>query len=597
MNTGGPRGKHSRNGDSTPNRQGATGRSTDASHQNKTQVIPEIPEITVPRGAAGAGKTTALPCTPQAGAAQSPYTAGNQQNAGSYRYAGADFSYPGTGAATYGAASGFGGNAMPGMMKPVDIEAADRARKKRHRRAAIIVVGILVAAYLIGVAVFSNVYLPRTTIGNLDASLKTSSTVEQELDQEVAKYNLKVTNANGFSYQVSAQETGMNLDSAAVAKAMRKNQNPWAWPVSLVVSSHDETDLFITSYNSTGLESQVRQAVEKYNENATAPQDATIVYDSAKNVFTVQAEKPGTQLDGNAVVAAVDQAVLDLQTTLTLTDDQLMKPSRLSSDAALTTAANTATSMVAADIKLTLNGKTIGELDADELSDMIELDDDGSVTMDESGLSDWVANFANTVDTVGTTRTYTRPDGKTITVSGGTYGWQVDQTALLSTLESDVEAGTKASVDIPWHLNAVDYNGMGKADWGKRYADVDLSEQHARFYDENGNLVWESDIVSGDGNDPNKATPEGVYYIVRKATNETLKTYDSPTESHETVVQYWMPFVGDLDAFHDAAWQTSFGGTRYLDGYGSHGCVNLPVSAAADLYDIIQESDPVVVHW
>ena len=143
----------------------------------------------------------------------------------------------------------------------------------------------------------------------------------------------------------------------------------------------------------------------------------------------------------------------------------------------------------------------------------------------------------------------------------------------------------------------MDYNGLGTADWGKRYADVDLSEQHARFYDESGNLVWESDIVSGDGNDPNEATPEGVYYIVRKATNETLKTYDSPTESHETVVQYWMPFVGDLDAFHDASWQTSFGGTRYLDGYGSHGCVNLPVSAAAELYDLIQESDPVIVHW
>jgi hypothetical protein len=593
MNTGDPRGKHSRNEGSTPSKQGAAGRPANASNQNKTQVIPEI---NVPRGTARADKTTALPRTPQPGAS-SPYQAGGQWNAGSYRYAGADSVYPGAGPAVYGAAAGFGGSAAPGMMKPVDIEAADRARKKRHRRAALIIVGILVAMYLIGVAVFSNIFMPRTTIGNLDASLKTSAVVEQELDQEVAKYNLTVTNANGFSYQANAQETGMNLDSAAVVKAMHKHQNPWAWPISLVVGSHDETSLFITSYNETGLESQVRQAVEAYNETATAPQDATIVYDSAKNVFTVQPEKAGTQLDVDAVVAAVDQAVLDLKSTLTLTDDQLVKPTRVSTDATLMAAANTATSMVAADIKITLNGKTMGKLDADELSDMIELDDDGNVTMDENGLSNWVSNFASSVDTVGTTRTYARPDGKTITVSGGTYGWQVDQSSLLSTLESDVAAGSRTSIDIPWHLNAVDYNGLGTADWGKRYADVDLSEQHARFYDESGNLVWESDIVSGDGNDPNKATPEGVYYIVRKATNETLKTYDSPTESHETVVRYWMPFVGDLDAFHDASWQTSFGGTRYLDGYGSHGCVNLPVSAAAELYDLIQESDPVVVHW
>ena len=57
-----------------------------------------------------------------------------------------------------------------------------------------------------------------------------------------------------------------------------------------------------------------------------------------------------------------------------------------------------------------------------------------------------------------------------------------------------------------------------------------------------------------------------------------------------------MPFVENYIGFHDATWQSAFGGTRYKDGYGSHGCVNLSLSKAGALYDVIQIGDPVIVH-
>ena len=57
-----------------------------------------------------------------------------------------------------------------------------------------------------------------------------------------------------------------------------------------------------------------------------------------------------------------------------------------------------------------------------------------------------------------------------------------------------------------------------------------------------------------------------------------------------------MPFTYSGCGFHDATWQSAFGGTRYKDGYGSHGCVNLSYSDAASLYDIIAVGNAVVVH-
>ena len=56
-----------------------------------------------------------------------------------------------------------------------------------------------------------------------------------------------------------------------------------------------------------------------------------------------------------------------------------------------------------------------------------------------------------------------------------------------------------------------------------------------------------------------------------------------------------MPFVGNLVAFHDASWRSSFGGTIYQYN-GSHGCVNLPADKAKELYHTIKVGDVVVVH-
>ena len=57
-----------------------------------------------------------------------------------------------------------------------------------------------------------------------------------------------------------------------------------------------------------------------------------------------------------------------------------------------------------------------------------------------------------------------------------------------------------------------------------------------------------------------------------------------------------MPF-NDGVGFHDANWQPDFGGSMYMSGYGSHGCINLPPSAAAELYSLCSIGDVVVVHY
>ena len=288
--------------------------------------------------------------------------------------------------------------------------------------------------------------------------------------------------------------------------------------------------------------------------------------------------------------------MLALQPTVKLGADVLQQPKVLSSDPKLTAAAEQANTMIKADLVLTMAGGTAGEVNADLISQWVRLGDDLSATLDEAALTAWVDELAAACNTVGTQRTYTRPDGKVVTVAGGVYGWSVDRDALLNLVKESVAAGTVQTAEVPCTSVGTGYNGAGAQDWGLRYCDIDLAEQYARFYDETGALIWESPIVSGIP-DGVHDTSVGVYWLNQKASPSKLIGYENGKKIYESDVQYWMPFVGNVIGLHDADWQSSFGGTRYRDGAGSHGCVNLPPYKAAELYGIIQSGDVVVSHW
>lgn len=125
------------------------------------------------------------------------------------------------------------------------------------------------------------------------------------------------------------------------------------------------------------------------------------------------------------------------------------------------------------------------------------------------------------------------------------------------------------------------------SDYQGTYADVNLTTQKM-IYVKNGELLVSSDIVSGA---PSMRTPTGTYSIRAKQSPSVLvgPGYASP-------VSYWMPFIGNAIGFHDATWQSSFGGNRWQYS-GSHGCINMPLAKAKELYSVISLGDQVRVHY
>ena len=117
--------------------------------------------------------------------------------------------------------------------------------------------------------------------------------------------------------------------------------------------------------------------------------------------------------------------------------------------------------------------------------------------------------------------------------------------------------------------------------------------------DENGNIVWEANFISGKPGED--ATPEGVWQInSNNGASKLIGAKDPETgkPKYESPVSYWMPFEGNMVGFHDATWQndSSFDNAESYKWCGSHGCINLRLADAKALHDCIKVGLCVVVH-
>ena len=119
------------------------------------------------------------------------------------------------------------------------------------------------------------------------------------------------------------------------------------------------------------------------------------------------------------------------------------------------------------------------------------------------------------------------------------------------------------------------------------YVYVNTGEQHLTYF-KDGKAVLSCPVVTGNVS-AGHSTPKGVFMVNWKCMNITLKG-----EDYESPVTYWMPFIGGQVGFHDAPWRGAFGGNIYRYS-GSHGCINMPSSYAAQLYSMLEVGTPVVI--
>lgn len=223
-------------------------------------------------------------------------------------------------------------------------------------------------------------------------------------------------------------------------------------------------------------------------------------------------------------------------------------------------------------------------LDGEAVSGWLEEEPDGTYGIREEDVREYVNGLSKKYDTFGISRKFRTHDGDTVTVKGGDYGWWMNRPETTQQLCERILSGESGEFEPVYYGTGLYW---GENDIGNTYVEINTREQHLYVW-KDGSRVYDSDFVSG-GLMKGNSTPDGTYAITYKEKDATLVG-----ENYSSAVKYWMPFNGNI-GMHDAPWRDAFGGHIYYMN-GSHGCVNLPTKAAADIYEIVTKGEPVVVY-
>lgn len=430
---------------------------------------------------------------------------------------------------------------------------------------------------------YKTCFLPGTIVDGMDVTGKTAAEVEDAIMEQLKGYKLTINGREDLSESITGEEVGLYAEfDDTLAKAIAA-QKPMEWGKYRFGKSVNEvnTDALIR-YNDEMLGEAVDSLSCMDKENMRGPQDAKIS-DYTSGGYTIIKEDEGTELLEDKVKEAVAAAVMSLAESVDLEEQGCyVSPSTTSEDEALKTACETMNKYVGARITYQFGDKS-ETLSGDEIHNWLTVNGT-SVRINEGKATEYVKKLAASYDTAYKAKSLKTSYGKTVSITGGSYGYKINQAKEAATLVSLIKNGEQTSREPEYSQKGASRTGN---DYGNTYVEINLTAQHLYFYVK-GKLVVQSDFVSGNAA-KGWSTPAGAYSITYKQRNATLKG-----QGYATPVSYWMPFNGGI-GLHDANWRKTFGGTIYKTN-GSHGCVNLPPAVAKTIYENISAGDPVLCY-
>lgn len=482
-----------------------------------------------------------------------------------------------------------------------------RKRRRRRRRAAkkenedkkslgkkpwIIagsIVGGLLVIYLGISAFFIGHFFVNTTINGKDFSGKSAADVEEYLKEQVKDYELELIELNNETDVIKGSDISLVYKEDSSVEDALKKQNPILWVTSLFSKSSQNINIQV-DYDESELEEKI-QSVKAVTQEQTEPASAYPKFDGES--FVVEPEVYGTAVNMDVLSEKIKEHITEFDPTLDMLEEECYKlPKYTSESPEVQAACDTMNQYCKASITYPMTENVV--VDKSLISTWLTYDENMQVIFNEDAVREWMRTFGATYDTVGATRTITSPSGKTVEVSGGTYGWSIDEETEAQNLINSIKNGEVATREPAYAQTAASHSAQ---DWGTTFIEVDLSAQHM-WYIVDGSVAFQADVVTGLPT-PDRATPSGVYSILYTERNATLVGEKDPATGepiYRTPVSYWMPFTWQGHGFHDATWQPGFGGSLYQS-LGSHGCVNMSYSDAGTLFGMISAGTPVVLHY
>ncbi len=432
---------------------------------------------------------------------------------------------------------------------------------------------------------FSKHFYFGTQINNNDCSGKTASSAENLILNNLESYKLTIEEADDKTEVISSDDIEMKTVLKTDLSSIKKKQSAFLWPACIFKKYSYTADIELT-YNDEKLSKVISELECMKENNMSEAKNASIKYNDKEKKYVIIDEQPGTIIDKTKVAKLITAAVDDLKTTFNLRKEGCYNEPKFTAESKEVTDAveklnNYCKSVISYDIlgnKETINSSIF--------KDWLTVSDTFEVSIKEDAVKEVVSAWAKKYNTSGKEKVLDTSYGTQVKITAGNYGWKINVNDTTAEIIDAIKNGSSENKEPVFSIKAASKDDP-KKDYGNSYVEINLGTQHLFLY-VNGSLVIESDFVSGKVTNGN-ATPVGIYPLTYKQSPAVLRGAD-----YSSPVTYWMPFNGGV-GMHDATWRSKFGGDIYYRS-GSHGCINLPLSAAKTIYQNISAGMPVIVY-
>lgn len=465
-------------------------------------------------------------------------------------------------------------------------EKKGKGAKKALAITAAVTCGLAVAAaatYTYFSLQYRDVFFPNTVINGLDASQKSVEQVKQMIDDGMKAYTLTLEGRGGASEQIVGDEFGLHSEYDGSLERLLASQEPLRWGLNWMEGTEHTIETMI-AYDKEQLAAVVDGLACMDESKTELPSDAYLSEYRDGVGYEIVPEAGGTRVVPEKVHESVANAIMNLKNTISLEEEGVYARARITAeDPALVAEAEKWNQAVQVTVTYHF-GDQSEVLDGDTIHTWMAENEEGALELDEDKVAEYVDQLAVSYDTAYQPKTLKTATGETVTITNGNYGWRINRKAEAAALSEIIRSGNSQEREPVYSQTAA---SRGESDYGNTYVEINLSAQHL-YYFVDGQLLVESDFVSGN-EARGMGTPGGAFPLTYKQKNAVLRGpgYASP-------VTYWMPFNGGI-GMHDASWRGSFGGRIYKTN-GSHGCINLPRSAAKTIFENISSGVPVLCY-
>ena len=289
------------------------------------------------------------------------------------------------------------------------------------------IAGVLLVAATAGYGAaayyYSSHFYSHTEINGTDYGEMTVAQVKKKIADQIPSYQITIEERNGQEETLTGEQLKLTYQDDGEIDKLMEAQRPWAWVIHAFTGVHVQLENMV-AVNEEALKQAVEGLTCMQPGNMQAPKDAYVgITDDG---YAVIPEEEGTTLDEGKVTAGLHQALTNGEITFDLdAGDCYVKPEIMQDDAELKAKADAINQKLSANLTMDFGTDRKEVLDKNTLKDWVAEAEDGSFSIDEEKVKEYVAGLAKKYDTVNSKRTFTTTAGNTVTLTPGDYGWEL----------------------------------------------------------------------------------------------------------------------------------------------------------------------------